>query len=86
MSESAARAVVTLLGAYVGAGVVFAIPFVLLGAARIDASAKGAPWGFRLLILPGSAALWPWLLARWASGKTEPPLEHDAHADAATSR
>jgi hypothetical protein len=46
-------------GAYGAAGISFALWFVLHGVGRIDASAKSAPWGFRLLILPGVAALWP---------------------------
>ena len=54
-----------ILGAYAGIGVLFALAFVLRGAAAIDPAAKGAPWGFRLLILPGSAALWPVLLIKW---------------------
>ena len=52
-------------GAYMAAGVVFAVAFVTLGVQRVDPAAKGAPLGFRLLILPGSAALWPILLRRW---------------------
>lgn len=52
-------------GAYVAAGVVFAVAFVTRGVQRIDPAAKGAPLGFRLLILPGCAALWPMLLGRW---------------------
>jgi hypothetical protein len=52
-------------GAYACAGVAFAAAFVTLGVARIDPVAKRAGWGFRLLILPGSVALWPLLAARW---------------------
>ena len=50
---------------YTGLGVLFAIPFVLRGAGVIDPAAKSGTRGFRLLIVPGSAALWPWLLTRW---------------------
>ncbi len=52
-------------GAYAAAGVVFAAAFVIRGVQRVDPAAKGAPLGFRLLILPGCAALWPLLLGRW---------------------
>jgi hypothetical protein len=45
--------------------VVFAAAFVIRGVQRVDPAAKGAPLGFRLLILPGCAALWPLLLGRW---------------------
>ena len=71
------------LGTYLAAGVLFAIPFVLVGAGRIDPGARGAPWSFRLLIVPGVAALWPLLLRRWASGATHPPEERTAHRRAA---
>lgn len=54
-----------LLEMYAAAGVLFALAFVGIGVTRLDSAAKGSSWGFRLMILPGAAALWPWLLARW---------------------
>ncbi|MEO1237017.1 MAG: hypothetical protein AAFX76_09540 [Planctomycetota bacterium] len=45
--------------AYAGVGVVFALWFVTRGVAGLDPAARGGPWGFRVLIFPGSAALWP---------------------------
>ena len=59
---------VNALTAYVAIGIVFAIPFVSIGVQRVDAVAKGAGLGFRLLILPGVTALWPLLLLRWVRG------------------
>ena len=53
-----------LLALYFWTGLLFAIAFVTRGVDRLDAAAKGASWGFRLLIVPGTTALWPWLLAR----------------------
>jgi len=53
--------------AYAAAGLVFAAAFVAHGAATIDNAARGAPLGFRLLIFPGAAALWPLLLTKWIS-------------------
>jgi hypothetical protein len=65
------------LAAYGAIGVLFAVPFVLLGAARIDPNAQGATTGFRALIFPGSVALWPWLLARWTRpGRREERSPH----------
>lgn len=55
-----------LLAVYGGVGVCFAVAFVVSGVARIDARAAGSGVGFRLLILPGAAALWPVLAVRWA--------------------
>lgn len=52
-------------GLYAGAGVAFALAFVIRGVSRVDPGAAGAPWSFRLLILPGAVALWPVLLGRW---------------------
>ena len=54
-----------LAGVYAAVGLAFAVAFVIRGVQRVDPAAKGAPLGFRLLILPGSAALWPLLLRRW---------------------
>lgn len=55
-----------ILGGYLAIGAVFAVAFVTRGAERIDANARGAGWGFRLMAVPGSAALWPWLAMKWA--------------------
>lgn len=52
-------------GAYVALGVLFAFPFVAVGAGRIDPDARAGTWGFRALILPGSVLLWPLLARRW---------------------
>jgi len=67
------------LGAYLACGLVFAIPFALIGAKKIDPHATHGSWGFRVLIVPGETALWPLLLRRRASGVHEPPEECNAH-------
>ena len=64
---------------YAGLGALFAGPFVAKGVEVIDPMARGASWGFRLLILPGSMLLWPLLLKRWAGGSVSPPVETNAH-------
>jgi hypothetical protein len=56
---------VAMLTWYGAAGVVFAMAFLTRGVSRIDAHANGAGVGFRLMIFPGVAALWPFLLSRW---------------------
>ena len=68
-----------LLGVYLVAGIVFAVSFVLFGVKIIDSRAASASWGFRLVIVPGSMALWPLLLRRWMTGVHEPPEESTAH-------
>ena len=77
-----ANAIVLGSAAYAAIGALFAIAFVTRGAGAIDAVAAHAPWGFRLVILPGSAALWPVLMLRWlrARGRTPARAEHrDTH-------
>ncbi len=54
-----------ILASYLALGILFAIPFITIGIAHIDPAARHAPLSFRLLILPGVAALWPLLLLRW---------------------
>jgi hypothetical protein len=70
------------LGIYLALGLVFAVPFAILGARKIDPSAAAATWGFKLLIIPGSAVFWPLLLRRWLT-KSPPPTECSAHRKAA---
>ena len=56
---------VRLLMAYGAVGVAFATVFVARGIQRVDPVAAGAPVGFRLIVMPGVAALWPLLAVRW---------------------
>jgi hypothetical protein len=74
-----------LLAAYLACGLLFAVPFVLFGVKSIDPHALRGTWGFRLLIIPGTTALWPWLLSRWLKGIHEPPEECSPHRRAAKS-
>jgi hypothetical protein len=67
---TAAEWFVNLLTVYAAIGIAFALLFAAAGAQRIDAAAKGAGIGFRIMILPGAAALWPILLPRWARGSS----------------
>lgn len=83
MSPTLATWLLTLAGIYAAFGVVFAVPFVLRGVGRVDEAARGGTWGFRVLILPGVVALWPWLAKRWLEGTGEPPAERNPHRDRA---
>jgi hypothetical protein len=74
-----AVAFLILLGMYLACGLVFAIPFALIGVKRIDPHAAHGSWGFRLLIVPGTMALWPLLLHRWVKGIHQPPEERNPH-------
>ena len=68
---TAAHWFVGTLAAYAALGLAFAATFVSLGVQKVDPVAQHAPLGFRLIILPGAAAIWPLLLARWIHARTE---------------
>lgn len=70
-------------GIYLAVGLLFSVPFVLTGVGRVDPHAAQATWGFRILIIPGTAFLWPLLAWRWLSGQYGPPTERNAHRCAA---
>ena len=73
-----AQALVTAAAVHLSLGVAFALPFVHWGVGRIDPDAREGTWGFRVLILPGAALLWPLLLVRWVRG-AGPPEERTPH-------
>jgi hypothetical protein len=50
---------------YAVVGLLFALAFVAFGVGRVDPAARGASIRFRLLILPGTAALWPLMATKW---------------------
>lgn len=54
--------VLRVIGVYLVIGAAFSLWFVVDGVGRISPQARGSGWGFRVLIAPGSAALWPVLL------------------------
>lgn len=62
---SIVEAVIVGFEVYLATGLLFGIAFVSAGVQRIDHVAGNSGLGFRLIILPGVAALWPWLLMRW---------------------
>lgn len=72
--------------AYVGSGLLFALAFVVAGVGRVDPAARGAGWGFRVLIVPGCVIFWPLLAVRWAAGSRRPPTELTAHRRRAVRR
>jgi hypothetical protein len=81
-----AKVLIAALALYLAAGLLFALAFVVRGVKRIDPDARGATWGFRLAILPGVAALWPFLLRRRAVGDDPEPRERTPHRAAARAR
>ena len=59
------------LASYAVAGLVTGLAFVTIGAQRVLPGAA-LSCGARLMILPGAAALWPYVLLRWLRGKGPP--------------
>lgn len=70
------------LGAYSAAGLLFAAVFVFR-VQNLDSEAQGSGLGFKFLVAPGVAALWPLFLSRWLRHLTEPPMEKNSHRLAA---
>ena len=62
-----------VISIYLGVGAVFAVAFVTRGVGAVDHNAHNAPPGFRVLILPGSAALWPVLAWKWLRAARKEP-------------
>jgi hypothetical protein len=83
MAMTVARALVAAVGLYLAVGVVFAVPFVVVGLGRVDRTAGKGSVGFRLAILPGVVALWPLLARRWRRAAGTPPEERNPHREEA---
>jgi hypothetical protein len=82
VSQTAAECLVLALSFYFGLGAAFALLLIGFALPRLDHDAAKAPWGFRLLLIPGAALFWPLLLSRLIRKKGQPPQERNAHLDA----
>ena len=83
MSLAVAQTLVRAVELYLIAGSVFALVFGVALVHRVDAAARESSWGFRLLIVPGVALLWPLFVWRLLRGKGV-PVESNAHRDLAS--
>ena len=81
---SPAEILVLIAAVYLALGLLFAIPFLLVGVGRIDPDAAEGTWGFRVAILPGTVLLWPYLALRWMR-RQAPPEERTPHKRALQS-
>lgn len=77
MAETIASLVLIGALAYAAAGALFAAYFVVRGIGRVDHAASQSDWRFRLIILPGTIALWP-VLARKLWNSTRHTSEEKA--------
>lgn len=65
--DMAATIIVSMLGIYAACGLVVALAFVSLGVMQVQPQSMSC--GARILILPGAALLWPYVLMRWRHAK-----------------
>ncbi len=63
---------------YLGAGVLFTIPFQIKGLRKIDEGVHGSSVGFRIIIIPGCIIFWPILFERWMQAERASSVDKDA--------
>jgi hypothetical protein len=54
---------------YAAAGVCVAVAFVAVGVDRVLPYPMSFTLGARLILLPGAALLWPYILGRWLKAR-----------------
>jgi hypothetical protein len=60
---------IDLLALYAVAGAVTALAFVTFGIARVLPTGTPVTFGARVLLMPGAALLWPYVLLRWVKAR-----------------
>ena len=60
---------IDLLALYALVGAVTALAFVIFGIARVLPAGTSVTLGARVLLLPGAALLWPYVLLRWVKAR-----------------
>lgn len=60
------------LALYAVAGVVTALAFVSVGISQVLRPPMPATLGARIMLLPGTFALWPYILIRWRRARSRP--------------
>jgi hypothetical protein len=83
MGLATARVIVDVISSYLACGAVFAVVFLWKWVGRLDPLAAHGTIGFRVLVFPGVAALWPLFATRLVCGTSMPPDEWTAHRRAA---
>lgn len=73
-----AMRIVSAAAVYCLIGAAFAAWFAIRGARMLNPGARDGTLGFRLLILPGAAALWPLLAAMLIVRSVRPHAPHAA--------
>jgi len=86
MIETVVTWLLLALVLYLAMGVLFAVPFCARGVRSVDPDARRGSIAFRLLIFPGTVALWPMLAMRFSDGVGGLPAERTPHRTAARRR
>jgi len=60
---------IDVLALYAVLGAVIALAFVTFGIARVLPAGTPVTLGARVLLWPGAALLWPYVLLRWVKGR-----------------
>lgn len=79
MPLAAAEFIVTTVELYLACGAAFATVFLWRWVGVLDPAAAHGTLGFRVLVFPGVAMLWPIFAIRLVQGMREPPEEWTAH-------
>jgi hypothetical protein len=66
---SLSTAIFGLLLAYAAVGLVTAVAFVTFGVVRVLPQPAPVTIPARILLIPAAAALWPYVLLRWAKSR-----------------
>lgn len=68
--ENIISIIVNITGSYLALGVLFSVVFMWKGLEKVDESAKGSSWFFKVLIFPGMVAFWVLFLNKWLKIKS----------------
>jgi hypothetical protein len=68
MIETIVSILLIIAGLYLLTGIIFYFPFIRKGVHTFDDGVKSAPLMMKILIFPGTVALWPVLLKKWRKG------------------
>ena len=69
MIDTVATILLLLVGGYLLIGIIFYFPFIRKGIHNIAGGVKGASTFMKVLIFPGTIALWPFLLKKVKKGE-----------------
>jgi hypothetical protein len=69
MSMGASEAILLGLALYAAIGIATALAFLACGISQVLPHPMPATLGARILLLPGSIALWPYIVMRWRKAR-----------------